>query len=123
MPYKEEYLDESVIRNPEISELVLEVSEKVLEEEIPPRMIIYASDGVNESHVDEDRVYFSTRDFEKLDRTAGLGLVAHEIAHVCLKHGINKEPKMADEKEADSLATRWGFKEEIEKLRKEFPLK
>jgi len=46
------------------------------------------------------------------------GVVAHELAHICLGHLADKPPYFeVRENQADDLAKDWGFKKEIEAMR------
>ncbi len=56
------------------------------------------------------------------------GLIAHELAHLFLEHGreqaaIQPHDRVeCEEREADTTAIGWGFKEEIEAMRRLYPL-
>jgi len=75
--------------------------------------------------VDEDGVYFDVD--EIYAKTSGnsdaiLGVIAHELAHVFLMHAVEytQNDGLKAEDEADALASRWGFSEEIKIFRQKF---
>jgi hypothetical protein len=51
------------------------------------------------------------------------GIIAHELAHVFLRHAVIQHTQndgLKAEDEADTLASRWGFSEEIKIFRQKF---
>jgi len=79
-------------------------------------------DGVTKfgASVDEDVVTFDTNLLKKEPVDVKMGIIAHELAHVFLKHAYIKYPTIKEEKEADELACKWGFTEEINSMRRKF---
>ena len=51
-----------------------------------------------------------------------IGVLAHEFAHIALNHPMLSEEAERIEKEADELASKWGFAEEIKLLRVKRPI-
>lgn len=62
-------------------------------------------------------VLLDSHSFNKLSAKAAIGVLAHEFAHIALKHRALSEQKI--EGEADELASKWGFAEEIKLQEKE----
>ena len=90
-----------------------------------PSFSIYGGPAVEGAHVEPDAVYF---DIDKLNakcdenRDAVIGIIAHEFAHVFLRHtdaGDDGEKGLRHEREADEMACRWGFSSQIEALRRQ----
>ena len=102
---------------------VLERIPDVHEEDFPS-FSIYEGHAIEGAHVTEDSVIF---DVDKLknelsdgDEDVMVGIIAHELAHVFLKHG--SVPDMVErgleyEDEADRLASNWGFAKEVTAFR------
>ena len=67
------------------------------------------------AHVDKERNIFCDSSLLNLPSDIAIGTLAHEFAHVFLRH-IGKGG-LRDEREADTLASRWGFKKQIEAMR------
>jgi len=70
------------------------------------------------------RKYISLNEKEliKLPDRAIIGVIAHELAHITLKHYRMTCEQMCDfyllfEYEADDLACKWGFKDEVRRFR------
>ncbi|HIC91700.1 MAG TPA: hypothetical protein EYP21_06520 [Syntrophaceae bacterium] len=74
--------------------------------------------------VDEQGIVFDVgklNEESEGDNVAIKGLVAHELAHVFLKHSVLvAQGKATLEHEADKLAIKWDFKREIEVFRQKF---
>lgn len=74
-----------------------------------------------------DQVFFNIEMLE--DSSCGnddvkIGVIAHELAHVYLKHLHSSSVRkgLKNEEEADSLASNWGFAKEIKASRKKLGL-
>ncbi|MCJ7743349.1 MAG: DUF45 domain-containing protein [Dehalococcoidales bacterium] len=68
-----------------------------------------------ESIEDEGKIYFDPR-LLKMAKKVAIGTIAHEFAHLFLGH--TGPGSLQGEYEADDLARQWGFKNEIEAMRK-----
>jgi len=73
-------------------------------------------------------VIFSEVDLAKMTWFGRRGVIAHELAHICLDHltahfSLDDPSKFKLEAEADNLCQKWGFDEEISEVRKFLKLK
>ena len=57
--------------------------------------------------------------FGRLSDAAGIAVIAHELAHAWLNEHVGPEESRGREREADLLAKRWGFGEELAQLDRE----
>ncbi|MDA4114854.1 MAG: hypothetical protein OK474_12495 [Thaumarchaeota archaeon] len=62
---------------------------------------------------------FYTELLNQLSEDAYVGVIAHELAHAWLNEHVVPENSRAREVEADALARRWGFGEELDALEQE----
>jgi hypothetical protein len=67
-------------------------------------------------------ILLNERELIKLPDRAIIGVIAHELAHIALKHYRMTCEQMSNfyllfEYEADDLACKWGFKEEVRRFR------
>ena len=70
------------------------------------------------AHCEPEGNIFCDPSLLNLPRDVATGTLAHEFAHLFLRH--TGEGGLHDEHEADALACRWGFEKEIEALREHF---
>lgn len=118
------HIHESVEGYPDFYRLLKKVLKKISSRNLPPRTTIFVQKRRNITGVEEERIYFSPKDFVKLGKKTVIGLIAHELAHVSLGHSMEGDVDFDLEEEADRFAARgFGFEKEIEKFREEFPLK
>jgi len=68
------------------------------------------------AHVEEEGNIFCDPSLLNLPWDVAIGTLAHEFAHVFLGH--TGKGGLGDEREADALACRWGFRKQIEAIRK-----
>ena len=68
------------------------------------------------AHVEEDGKIFCDPNLLNLPYDAAIGTLVHEFAHIFLRH--TGKGGLGDEHEADALACHWGFKKQIEAMRK-----
>lgn len=66
------------------------------------------------AHVEEENI-FCDPSLLNLPRDVAIGTLAHEFAHVFLRH--TGKGGSGDEHEADALACRWGFRKQVEAMR------
>jgi hypothetical protein len=66
-------------------------------------------------YVDDERNIFCDSSLLNLPSDVAIGTLAHEFAHVFLRQTGKRG--LRDEREADALASRWGFKKQIEAMR------
>ncbi len=77
--------------------------------------------------VDEDKIFFDIGELEKKskgDDAVKIGVIAHELAHVFLKHHTAPDDGIGglkNEDEADRLASEWGFTKEVKAFRQKIP--
>ena len=64
------------------------------------------------AHVEEGGNIFCDPSLLNLPWDVAIGTLAHEFAHVFLKH--TGKGGLGDEREADDLACRWGFRKQME---------
>lgn len=92
-------------------------------EEDFPSFSIYEGSAKAGAHVMEDYVIFDIDRLNELcdgDENVEIGIIAHEFAHVYLKHAIAPDDGRGGlkyEDEADKLASKWGFAKEVEIFR------
>jgi hypothetical protein len=58
----------------------------------------------------------NSKDLNKKGEKTVIGILAHELAHIALRHC--KIGRLEEESEADNLACKWSFREEIRVMRK-----
>jgi len=68
------------------------------------------------AHVDPEGIIFCDPSLLNLPWGVAIGTLVHEFAHVFLGH--TGKGGLADEREADALARRWGFSKEVDAMRK-----
>lgn len=108
------------IPDPEVRALFDTVIDRIPEEYGPsfPSFAVAPGSSKMGAHVDTPSRTLIT-DAGKLGQQShqvALGTIAHELAHVFL--GRAPEPRLEDEYEADDLARRWGFMEEVDERRR-----
>jgi Zn-dependent protease with chaperone function len=64
-------------------------------------------------------ITFYTHLLDQLSKEAKVAVIAHELAHAWLNEHLRPEQSRTREKEADDLARRWGFGEELAALENE----
>jgi len=88
-----------------------------------PSFSIYEGSSEEGAYVTEDYVIFDPQQLLNKSgdsENALIGLIAHELAHVYLRHGVLAVSNLCSqehEDEADRLASVWGFEKEIRGLR------
>jgi hypothetical protein len=108
--------------SPEIHKLVRDVLTVIPDEwrhEFPSFSVYEASSPwyahfKRHSFAEVGRLYSDPRLME-LPREVALGLIAHEFAHLYLEH--TSGGSVEGEYEADDLANRWGFQNEVKAMR------
>jgi len=89
-----------------------------------PSFSIYEGPAKEGAQVTEDFVMFDPGQLDKLsdnDDDVKTGIIAHELAHVFLKHATAPDVEtqgLAYENEADKLAVEWGFAREVQAFRR-----
>lgn len=107
------------IENTKFKKLFEFVMQKIpdsYEEEFPCFSVWEGTGGVGEvAYVDGPDVYFDVDLLLKESKDVTIGTMAHELAHICLKHyGTGS---LEDEERANELACQWGFRKEIKAMR------
>ena len=71
------------------------------------------------AYVDDEGNVFLDPELLTCPTDVAIGTIAHEFAHVCLRHFISQRG-LPDEYEADDLACKWGFAQEVEAMRQRY---
>ncbi|GJQ58599.1 MAG: hypothetical protein D8M57_08970 [Candidatus Scalindua sp. AMX11] len=126
----EEYIIDYEVKDPKLRELINYVLRKIPDEEREdfPMFSLYQTDTTDAEYAfiipgDVVQVFFNVDMLE--DGSCGnddvkIGVIAHELAHVYLKHPHTSSGRkgLKNEEEADSLASHWGFGKEVKASRR-----
>lgn len=65
------------------------------------------------------RITFYSELLDRLSNQAGIGVIAHELAHSWLNEHVSPDASKRREKEADELAKKWGYAKYLDALEAE----
>jgi len=72
-----------------------------------------------DAHVEEGKIFCDPK-LLNMPRDVAIGALAHEFAHLFLRHGMGGKGDLRKEHEADALACQWRFTEEVKAMRQYF---